>query len=618
MDTFLHFRCRFVFNPGGWQVMTVGSRRAACRWLCVLFALVAHGVLPAPSHAQTIHTAHDHIPDFAATPTIRSSASGAWSAASTWSPARVPGPSDVVNISHAVVYDVQNGDVDAIGIRSGGALRFVTDRNTRLRVSTLMVLAGGTLEIGTESAPVQASVNAEIVIKDKALNLQIDPDQFGTGLLSVDGTVRMHGAPRQPTFVRTSIEPRAGHATVTLEQGVSGWQVGDRIFLPDTRQVPTDHRFNPDWALHFEERTIQGVSADGRTITLSAPLDHDHRGARDADGTPTVLPNGIRLLPHVGNLSRNVVIRSENPAGTRGHTLYTRRSDVKIAYVQFQDLGRTRAIPLDATTNHIGRYPVHIHHVWGPVNPANTGYQFSLIGNAVNESLKWPIAVHGSHYGLIRHNVVYGGPELTGSGIAVEDGSETENLFEANFVANIRGYTEPRDSGPSTADGTTPGSAAECIWGAGFNNRFVDNVVSGCRNPVSRSYPGPGFKLIVPPAPYTTRAPKFRGADMTDTNQTVAVTPQMQPHSGVPRQRGIRPGRVRVHGVEPWHRRLHRRSHGGDRDSRLSRLAHVRSGALELSCESPDDRGLVYRIDPSRGSFGGLPQWEAVTTEMST
>jgi hypothetical protein len=197
--------------------------------------------------------------------------------------------------------------------------------------------------------------------------------------------------------------------------------------------------------------------------------------------------------------------------------------------VQFQDLGRTRATDLNASSNHIGRYPVHVHHVWGPVNPTNTGYQFTLVGNAINDSLKWPIAVHGSHYGLVRQNVVFGGSQLTGAGIAVEDGTETENLFEENFVANIRGDVNPRNSGPSTADGSTPGSAAECIWANGFNNRFVNNVVSSCRNPFQQIVSGPGFKFIVPPAPYTARNPLFRGADMTVTSETTAVTPQNQP-----------------------------------------------------------------------------------------
>jgi hypothetical protein len=105
--------------------------------------------------------------------------------------------------------------------------------------------------------------------------------------------------------------------------------------------------------------------------------------------------------------------------------------------VQFRDLGRTRAEPLSAATNHIGRYPLHLHHLLGAVNPTNSGYQFVVVGNAISDSRKWPIAVHGSHFGLVRQNVVYGGSQLTGSGIAIEDGTETENLFEENFVVNI-------------------------------------------------------------------------------------------------------------------------------------------------------------------------------------
>ena len=310
---------------------------------------------------------------------------------------------------------------------------------------------------------------------------------------------------------------------------MSGWRAGDRLFIPDSRQVDENNKFNSSYVLQIDEVTVQSVSADGRSVTVSPALRYDHRGAKDANGTATVLSDGTKLLPHVGNLTRNVIIRSESPSGTRGHTLFTNRSDVDIYYVQFQDLGRTRATALNSSTNHIGRYPLHIHHLWGPVNSSNTGYQFELVGNAVNDSLKWPIAVHGSHYGLIKQNVVFGGSQLTGAGIAVEDGSETENLFEENFVANVRGNVNPRESGPDTANGTTPGSAAECFWAAGFNNRFVNNVASDCRNPFQQIVSGPGWKFIVPPAPYTTQAPRFRGADMTNTTQTLAVTPQLQP-----------------------------------------------------------------------------------------
>jgi hypothetical protein len=561
------------------------------------FVMAMRVSIPSDAGAQGIHTPHDHVPNFAASPTIRSAGNGVWSSPSTWSPARLPAPSDVVSIAHSVTYDSTAGDASVIGIEAGGVLRFSVTQSTQLRVGTLLVLPNGTLEVGSAASPVSASATAQIIIKDAPLDPSADPGQFGTGLLAIDGTVTLHGAVKTPTFVRSAAEPRAGQTTITVERPVSGWRVGDRIFLPDTRQVPTDHWFNPNYALQIEERTIQAISADGRVLTLSTALSFDHRGARDADGTPTVVSGTIALLPHVGNLTRNVIIRSENPAGTRGHTLYTHRSTVAIHYTQFQDLGRTRATALHATANHIGRYPLHIHHVLGPVNPSNTGYQFTVVGNAIADSLKWPIAVHGSHYGLVKRNVIFGGPQLTGAGIAVEDGSETENLFEENFVANIRGSINPRESGPNTADGTTPGSAAECFWAAGFNNRFVNNVASSCRNPVQQIVSGPGWKFIVPAAPYTARNPRFRGADMANTAETVAVTPQHQP---ILEFRGNEVYGLAADGLTAArHRRLQHHAAGDARERHpgFPRLAHLRRRDLQLSVASDDRRwpGLSRR-----------------------
>jgi hypothetical protein len=341
-------------------------------------------------------------------------------------------------------------------------------------------------------------------------------------------------------------------------------------------------------------------------VTVAPALQYDHRGARDADGTPTVLSDGTRLLPHVGNLTRNVVIRSENPAGTRGHTLFTHRADVRIHYAQFQDLGRTLAEPLHSVTNHIGRYPLHVHHVWGQANPSNTGHQFELVGNAVNDSRKWPIAVHGSHYGLVKWNVVFGGPELTGAGIAVEDGSETENLIEENFVANVRGDVNPRESGPDTANGTTPGSAAECFWAAGFNNRFVNNVASDCRNTFQQVASGPGWKFIVPPAPYQTPNPRFRGADMTSPAETVVVTPQRQPLLEFRRNEVYGGAAV---GLTIWQLGTDGYDRPTVQESLVQnfRVWHTYEAAM---WNYPINRltvdGLVYRIDPS-----GILYWEA-------
>ena len=519
-------------NPGETTARNhrFAQNRRRFLWSPLLTLMVLGQLLwPVESRTEGLHTAFDHIPDFAANPTLRSAANGPWSSPSTWTPARVPSASDIVRITHAVTYDSTTGDADVIGIDAGGALRFSTSQSTRLRVGTLLVLPNGALEVGISSNPIPASLTAEIIIKNKALNTTTDPDQYGTGLLAVDGRITMYGAVKTPTFVRTAAEPLAGQTVIQLEQAVSGWKAGDRLFVPDSRQVDENNKFNPNYILHIDEVTIQSVSADGKSLTVSPALQYDHRGARDADGTPTILGDGTKLLPHVGNLTRNVVLRSENQFGTRGHILLTNRSDVDVYYVQLQDLGRTRAEPLDSVTNHIGRYPLHLHHVWGPANPTNSGYQFELVGNAINDSFKWPIAIHDSHFGLIKQNVVFGGAQLTGAGIAVEDGSETENLFERNFVANIRGNINPRNSNPATANGTTPGSAAECFWAAGFNNRFVNNVASNCRNPTQQIVSGPGWKFIVPAGPYTARNPLFRGADMTNLSQTMEVTPQFQP-----------------------------------------------------------------------------------------
>ena len=82
-------------------------------------------------------------------------------------------------------------------------------------------------------------------------------------------------------------------------------------------------------------------------------------------------------------------------------------ADTDIRYALFRDLGRTTYKPLNTTTNLIGRYPIHMHHNRGPLPTPANGYQFTLIGNAVDggsaeTQFKWGIAVHNSHYGLIQ------------------------------------------------------------------------------------------------------------------------------------------------------------------------------------------------------------------------
>jgi hypothetical protein len=488
---------------------------------CALMAPAGLGpVRPASAaacDAAACVTPHDVIPNFGAAPTIRSVRDGAWSAPATWTPARLPGPTDIVQISAGttVSHDHADGRARVVAIQAGAALQARSDIATRLTVGTLLVLPQGRLQIGSAAAPIAPAVTAELVIADTPLDLSddgigvFDPRQFGTGLLAVDGAVTLHGAPRTP-FVRLAAEPRAGDLTLSLAQPVSGWRPGDRLFLPDSKQYASE---SGPYAAESEEVVVASVAAGGASVALVAPVRFAHPGARDGDGR-------LEFLPHVGNLSRNVIVRSENPAGVRGHVLLTGRAAVDIRYADLRNLGRTTIDPLDSATvdghghvthigtNQIGRYPLHIHHVMGPVATPANGHQFTLVGNAVDDDdgahrRKWAITVHDSHHGLIQDNVVY---NAAGWGIGTEDGNESFNLFAHNFVARVRGV-----------GGRANAEQGLGYWFRGPHNYVRDNVaanVMGVDSPVD----GLGFNNFFVYLGDIC-VPLFKGADVAVAGQ---------------------------------------------------------------------------------------------------
>jgi len=415
-------------------------------------------------------------PEVAAGPIITSLQPGAWSDPETWGGA-TPEPGDVVVIEHDVLFGTE-AEVEDVVVYPGGKLWFQTERDTRLTLRTLQVLEGGALEIGRRTRPVAAGVLAEIVFLDRSIDTAVDPGQYGNGLI-VSGEVTLHGAPAGPNFARLAVEPKAGDVELVLSDEVTGWRPGGRIVLADSRQA--DPRLDNGFVSQTEVVEIADISPDGRTLTLAAELAHDHPGARNAAGE-------LDFLPHAAYLSSNLVLRSDNPTGTRGHGLLLFRAQVDIRYTLFQDLGRTTAEELDATlfdeegnathigTNQPGRYPIHTHHVSGPEDTPDIGYQFALIGNAIDGGpdehlFKWGIAVHASHYGLVRGNTVF---NYAGSGIVTEDGSESYNLFDRNFVARCSAF--------GNLDTQDRGTAGTAFWFRGQNNFVRDNVAADARN----------------------------------------------------------------------------------------------------------------------------------------
>jgi hypothetical protein len=485
----------------------------------LLFALLAAFPAAAQTHEHTPATSGvpQGIPLFCASPSVTSVASGAWSNPATWSSRRVPAAGDRVRISprDSVVYDVAS-DVRLDCIEVDGRLAFATDRNTRLKVANLTVMDAGSFEVGTEQTPIASTVTAEVVIADQKIDGAIDPAQIGTGIQGL-GRIRMHGAIKRPTFVRVAEEPLAGQTTIALEEAPQGWAAGDEIVMPDTRQLP-----DRSSAQANQIERLRVVSIDGARVTLDAPLKFAHKGARTPDGK-------LQFLPHIGNITRNIVIRSENPIGTRGHTIFTSRADVDMRYVAVREMGRTVMGPLDNTefdaagnivklgANQIGRYAIHFHHDFGPVMTPPGGYQFTLIGNVVDDAPKWGITIHNSHYGLIRDNVVY---NAAGAGIVTEDGNEGFNVFDHNFALRVKGSGEfaPR----SGYAGTAPDPGGE---GNGFWFRGPDNYI---RNNVAADADAVGFGLAAGGLG-TVRVPAFKGADPNVDAQATHVDTTLAP-----------------------------------------------------------------------------------------
>ena len=483
--------------------------------LALLLLLAAAAGSPAPGAAQApprtpgVSGMPLGVPLLCREPTVTSVSGGAWSDPRTWSTGAVPGADERVAVAagHDVTYDVVS-DTTVACVEVQGRLAFARGRDTRLQVVTLMVLEGGRLEIGTPAAPVAAGVTAELIVADRPIDPAVDPDQVGNGLVAL-GAVTMHGAVKTPTFVRLGREPRAGDTVLELAGPVSGWAAGDRVVVPDTRQLrPGGGRRG-----RSQTETVRVAAVAAAEVTLAAPLAHDHLGARDAAGA-------LGFLPHAGNLSRNVIVRSENPRGTRGHTMFISRADVDLRYAAFVGLGRTRNGGVDSTrldtrgrarrigTNQLGRYAVHFHHAFGPRAPQANGYQFTLVGNAVDGAPKWGVTIHRSHHGLIRDNVVF---DTRGAGIATEDGSESFNVFDHNF--SVRSAGRSASALGAGYGGSLSGIGVEGagFWFRGPNNYIRNNVAAD-----ARTY---GFGL--PAELGSVRVPAFQGADTSVPGEAV-------------------------------------------------------------------------------------------------
>jgi G8 domain len=379
-------------------------------------------------------TDHDTIPRFAANAEFVAIRNGAWSDPLVWNARRVPTLGAKIQIPKniAVQYDLDSSmAMEALEI--SGSLDFATDSDTALWVSEIMVMPHGSLTIGDQAAAIAESVTAEIVFTDTPPktgtkdNPGLDVHNYGKGLI-VFGELTINGT-EKTAFARASGHIDAGAMTIDLDSNPVGWAPGDKLIFPETSQtvIKKVERFLN------ESEVAELVSQNGSEITLAETLQYPHRGL-------SVNSFGIERFAHVGNLSRNVVLRSENPDGNRGHVMATAGAQVQVFNAAFESLGRTSADRPVANTsfaedgsvfaigsNQGGRYPIHLHHL---------ADSYLIEGVVVNDALKWGIAVHDTHNGVVRETIVF---DSDGSAIVTEDGSEVGNQFIDNLVIKVDG-----------------------------------------------------------------------------------------------------------------------------------------------------------------------------------
>lgn len=333
------------------------------------------------------------------------------------------GADDVVYVPEGVMVDVA-GDAICRDCIVDGTLN-VTGH---LKVRTLTVLPKGHLSVTGHG-----QVSLRPIPPD-------DPAQFGCGIVVAEGKLTINGDQKYP-YAKVTAPLFIGMTSIPLSEVPDGWEVGDTIVIPDTRQPEPGQRPGE----LTEEVTITGFGGGGNVQVT--PIQFNHDGWRTQGG-------GIGELFHVGNLNQSVVIRSEDPDVVRGHIIAFGHAEVRCSNFVMEELGRTTTAPLDSVKdgvpgeNQIGRYAFHFHHCVGRhcscglecncgpdcecEKPEN---QFDLEQFVVRGSDKWGVALHFSHYGNVSDGFVY---DCAGSHITTEDPGVYGNRVANNLMIGRR------------------------------------------------------------------------------------------------------------------------------------------------------------------------------------
>ena len=450
---------------------------------------------------------------------------GNWSSDTTWYNANTgtqvkPAAGDKVLVPPGitVTYD-QNDDTEYDWVRVDGEFRYDVSADRKIVLDTFFIDHTGVYRIATEGAPVPADNTITIEYADNGdLDVTNDPVKMQRGFVCF-GRSFIYGAPKAQ-HRRMAAGLDAGATKVTLDGTASGWRVGDEILITPTRYK---NFVGNNWTTpESETRIIDSIDTANPTapvISWTGGLTYPH---------PACHLNGD-LRGYVANLTRNVrTYTAGNPLNKhRAHQLFKNKDANAVQYMEARTMGRTdmddkngrtpvslRAImnngmlvpdtglPIDADTNHSGRYTWHFHRN-GPDDPTLDPTIF--LGLVGVDCPGWMFVHHDSH-GFMRECVAY---DFQAVGFAGEGGGSfgaLEDCLACHQREPVKQY-----SNASTKDGGNKiGDLGHGFWS---NSRILHVkrcVACGVQNGIS----------------WTTRVSFF-------TNVFPGVTQEIRPFYGL-------------------------------------------------------------------------------------
>ena len=413
---------------------------------------------------------------------------GFWGNTMIWPNQTLPTLSDDVIIPLGRTITIQ-GTIRAKSITIHGVVQAVKGQtqSSWIELLTEYIMIGGAnalLEIGTDTTPYISNQNGGCQITllgqddgDTMINMG---DKF-IGVMN-SGRLEIHGEPKI-SWTNLGANASVGSNQITLKEAVD-WSVGDEIII-------TASRANWDEA---EQKIINTISADKKTITLTTVLEFPHVGVtksytRNQDGKTWIAD----IRSEVGLLTRNVKVQGDQGSEVNGFGGHMMIHSSGIAHVENVELYRM------GQKAKLARYPFHWHMLGG----LGEGQYFK--NSSVHLSYNRAITIHGTESTLVENNFFY---DHIGHGVFLEDGSERFNIIRGNVVLQTKAPLPGEEVTPSDNQFYQPQNKSPAsYWITNPNNIFENNVAAGTK--------GTGFWFAFPTKPMGSSAtdPRFSGLE---------------------------------------------------------------------------------------------------------